>query len=183
MDIPVEGTAFDVGGKNGVRGIPNLRNAKVIQASGAAGFLSGIGGALTQSAKTTSVSALGSTESLNTGGVFKAGLGQGTQSGLGKIADYYLKLAEQYSPVIPLNPGAMVDIVFLKGFPIENEEMMKRYEATVNQARADEKAGQNGQTITLPNIPKIPTADNFMSNANLPSYNQAFNPNVGAEKR
>lgn len=183
LDIPVEGTAFDIGGKNGIRGIPDLKNSKVIQASGAAGFLSGIGSALTQSAKTTSVSALGSTESLNTGGVFKAGLGQGTQSALGKIADYYLKLAEQYSPVIPLNPGAMVDIVFLKGFPIENEEMMKRYEATVNQARADEKAGQNGQTITLPNIPKIPTADNFMSNANLPSYNQAFNPNVGAEKR
>ena len=179
LDIPVEGTAFDVGGKNGVRGIPNLRNAKVIQASGAAGFLSGIGGALTQSAKTTSVSALGSTESLNAGGVFKAGLGQGTQSALAKIADYYLKLAEQYSPIIPLNPGAMVDIVFLKGFPIENEEMMKRYENTVNQARADQNAAQNGQTITLPNIP---TPGNLGAKVNVPSYNEAFNQALGEKK-
>lgn len=169
LDIPVEGTAFDVGGKNGIRGIPDLRNGKVIQASGAAGFISGIGGALSQSTKTTSVSALGATESINGMGVFKAGLGQGTQSALGKIADYYLKLAEQYSPIIPLNPGAMVDIVFLKGFPIEDEEKIKRYEEAVSQSRTETKLANQAQTL------QIPTPPNLGTKTPLPSYNQIFN--------
>lgn len=169
LDIPVEGTAFDVGGKNGIRGIPDLRNGKAIQASGAAGFISGIGGALSQSAKTTSVSALGATESINGMGVFKAGLGQGTQSALAKIADYYLKLAEQYSPIIPLNPGAMVDIVFLKGFPIEDEEKIKRYEEAVSQSRTDNKLASQAQAL------HIPTPPNLGTKTPLPSYNQAFN--------
>lgn len=186
LDIPVEGTAFDVGGKNGIRGIPVLKNGKIIQMSGMSGFLSGIGGALNQASTTTSVSPLGTTQSIDPGKVLQSGLGQGGQTALAKVADYYLKLAEQYSPIIEIRAGAQVDIVFLKGFPIEDEKMMQRYETAVNAARVQSQQAANVQTIQIPtnplmqNIPK-PYGQTQAGNPSLSgitrdlSYNQVFN--------
>ena len=184
LDIPVEGTAFDIGGKNGIRGIPVLKNGKIIQMSGLSGLLSGIGGALNQASTTTSVSPLGTTQSIDPSKVAQAGLGQGAQTALSKVAEYYLKLAEQYSPIIQLNAGAMVDIVFLKGFPIEDEKMMQRYENAVNNARMQSQQAANVQTIQIPTNPlmqNIPKPYGQMQANNTPtitpslSYNQAFN--------
>ncbi|WP_083907023.1 TraB/TrbI/VirB10 family type IV secretion system protein [Fangia hongkongensis] len=122
LDIPVEGTAVDIGGKNGIRGIPVMRNGKIIEMSGLSGFLSGVGGALSQASTTTSVSPLGATQTISGSDVLKAGLGQGAQTALGKIADYYIKLAEQYHPIIQINAGAMVDLVFLGGFHLDPKQ-------------------------------------------------------------
>ena len=184
LDIPVEGTAFDVGGKNGIRGVPVLKNGKIIQMSGLSGLLSGIGGAINQASTTTSVSPLGTTQSIEPSKVAQAGVGQGAQTALAKVAEYYLKLAEQYSPVIQLNAGAMVDIVFLKGFPIEDEKMMQRYENAVNNARVQSQQAANVQTIQIPTNPlmqNVPKPYGQMQANNTPtitpslSYNQAFN--------
>ncbi|MCF6765760.1 TraB/VirB10 family protein [Thiotrichales bacterium 19S3-7] len=174
LDMPVEGTAFDIGGKNGIRGIPVLRNGKIIEMSAASGFLSGIGGAISQSSQTTSTSALGSTTTLTGGDVFKAGLGQGAETALGKIADYYIKLAEQYSPIIQLNAGAEVDIVFLKGFPIEEEKMIKRYTNAVNTQRQGEKAAKTVQSIQVPVNPLAAQIPKPFSQTQSSSYNNSF---------
>jgi conjugal transfer pilus assembly protein TraB len=171
LDMPVEGTAFDVGGKNGIRGIPLLRNGKIIQMSGISGFLSGVGGALNQSSTTTSVSPLGATQSIDPSAVLKSGLGQGTQTALGKIADYYIKLAEQYSPIIQLNAGAMVDIVFLKGFPIEDEKHIERYEKRMQQSRTEASQAQN-----MPSIQNLnPLMQGLPKLVENPVYNKNFN--------
>lgn len=184
LDIPVEGTAFDIGGKNGIRGVPVLKNGKIIQMSGLSGLLSGIGGAINQASTTTSVSPLGTTQSIDPSKVAQAGLGQGAQTALAKVAEYYLKLAEQYSPIIQLNAGAMVDIVFLKGFPIEDEKMMQRYENAVNNARVQSQQAANVQTIQIPTntlMQNVPKPYGQMQANNTPtitpslSYNQAFN--------
>ncbi|MCF6768389.1 TraB/VirB10 family protein [Thiotrichales bacterium 19S11-10] len=178
LDMPVEGTAFDIGGKNGIRGIPVLRNDKILQMAGVSGFLSGIGGAIDQSSQTTSTSALGSTTTLTGGDVFKAGLGQGAETALGKIADYQIKLAEQYSPIIQLKAGAIVDLVFLKGFPIEDEKMINRYSSSVNNARQSEKIQEQVQTIQIPTNPLMNSAPKSMAQSGFSqtmSYNDQFN--------
>lgn len=188
LDMPVEGTAFDVSGKNGIRGIPVMRNGKIIQMSGLSGFLSGVGSAVSQSSQTVSTSALGSTTTLNGGDVFKAGLGKGAETALSKIADYYIKLAEQYSPIIQLRAGAMVDIVFLKGFPIEDEKMIARYEKATNDARLQAQQSKNMQTIQIPTNPlmnKLPTpisqggntSSQSMTNSQMPQYQTSLDYN------
>ena len=186
LDIPVEGTAFDVGGKNGIRGIPVLKNDKIIQMSGLSGLLSGIGGAVNQASTTTSVSPLGAIQSIDPGKVVQSGLGQGGQTALAKMAEHYLKLAGQYSPIIEIRAGARVDIVFLKGFPIEDEKMMQRYETAVNAARVQSQQAANTQTIQIPTNPLMQTVPKpyGQTQAGSPSfngitpglsYNQVFN--------
>jgi len=119
LDISVEGTAFDVGGKAGIRGIPVLKNGKIVQMAGTSGLFSGLGDAAKSYAETQSVSALGSTTTLNPAKVPLYGAGSGLNTAFAKVSDYYIKLADQYHPIVELRPGAVVDLLFLKGFSLD----------------------------------------------------------------
>ena len=46
---------------------------------------------------------------------WKAGLGQGLSGGMDRLVAYYLKLADKVMPVLEMNPGQRVDIVFSQG--------------------------------------------------------------------
>ena len=119
LDISVEGTAYDVGGNAGIRGIPVLKNGKIVQMAGTSGLFSGLGDAAKSYAETQSVSALGSTTTLNPAKVPLYGAGSGLNTAFSKISDYYIKLADQYHPIVELKPGAVVDLLFLKGFSLD----------------------------------------------------------------
>ena len=119
LDIPVEGTAIDNGGKNGIRGIPVMRNGKVMMLSGLSGMLSGIGSTVAQASQTTSVSPLGATISTTGTDAIKSGFGQGMDNAFSKISQYYIDLANQYHPIVQVNAGSVVDLVFLGGFSLD----------------------------------------------------------------
>jgi len=136
LDIPVQGTAFDIGGKNGIHGIPILKNGKIIQMAGLSGILGGLGESAKQFASTQSVSPLGTTTSIDSSKIMPYALGSGTSSAMSKISDLYIKLAEQEQPVIELNAGAIVDLVFLKGFPITDEDKIQQYQSSVDDKRS-----------------------------------------------
>lgn len=153
LEVPVEGTAFDVGGKNGIRGIPVMRNDKVIANAGLSGMLSGLGNSAQQYSQTQSVSPLGQTTSIKAAKILPNALGAGASTAFGEISKYYIELAKQYSPVIQLNAGAVIDVVFLKGFPLEDEAAIEAYEARLESARAEEKEEAKGNTLQLPKIP------------------------------
>lgn len=127
LDIPVQGTAFNFG-RNGIRGTPVMRNGKIMQMAGISGLFTGLG----QTAKNAS-----STQITGTSGVVTSidpnqallNMGGSALEEVGsKMADYYIKLAEQYHPIIELNPGAVVNLVFLKGFPLDADKLAE-YEA------------------------------------------------------
>ena len=139
LDIPVEGTAFDHSGKTGIRGTTLLRNGKLIRMSGISGLFSGLGEAAKAYTQTQSVSSLGTTSSIDPSKVPLYATGSGMSTAMGKISEYYIKLAEQYQPVIELNAGAIVDLVFLKGFPIEDHEKISQYTQGVFNQRDDKK--------------------------------------------
>lgn len=107
------GTAYGIGGKEGLRGDPVMRNGKLLMYAGLSGFASGIGSAIQQSNQTQSISPLGVTTTTSPGKIFESGAAGGAQTALGKLADYYIKRADQYHPVIQLNAGSLVDVVFL----------------------------------------------------------------------
>ena len=122
LDIPVEGTAIDSGGKNGIRGIPVMRNGKVMMMSGLSGMLSGIGSTIAQASQTTSISPLGATVSATGADALKAGAGQGLNTAFAKISQFYIDLANQYHPAIQLNAGSQVDLIFLGGFSLDSNQ-------------------------------------------------------------
>ena len=160
LELPVEGTAFDIGGKNGLRGSPVMRNDKVIVNVGLSGVLAGLGSSAQQYSQTQSVSPLGQTTSIDAAKILPNALGSGASTAFGEISKYYIELAKQYSPIIQLNPGAMVDVVFLKGFPLQNEEAITAYESQLEKSRADKEEAKEGNTLHLPNLGNNPKADN-----------------------
>jgi conjugal transfer pilus assembly protein TraB len=122
IDVAVKGTVFGPSGHNGVRGRQVSRNRPLLYNAGMSGLVSGIGGGLSKTFSTISQSPLGSTQTVQGSDVFKNGLAQGAQSAMGKLSDYYIKQAEQYHPIIELNAGTPVDVVFLKGVKLDEDD-------------------------------------------------------------
>jgi conjugal transfer pilus assembly protein TraB len=118
LDVPIEGTINDMGGSDGIRGHVIMRNNKLIWNAGISGMLSGVGSAMQQSLTTQSVSPLGVTNAIQPTKVLQYGAFGGANSALGKLADYYIKLADMYHPIVQIHAGSQVNIVFLKGFSL-----------------------------------------------------------------
>ena len=54
--------------------------------------------------------------------IFAGGIGSGVGTSSEKLSDYFITKAEQYQPVISIDEGITVDVVFQEGFSLEVEE-------------------------------------------------------------
>ncbi len=117
--IETEVAGFIAGsGKTGVRGPVVSREGALVQKAFLAGLVSGAGQGAAQAFQPQAVVTGGGTAAVaNTGlaDIGRAGLGAGAASAGGKVADYLIRRAEQYQPVIQLRSGTRVSVVFLEG--------------------------------------------------------------------
>ena len=117
--IETEVAGFIAGsGKTGVRGPVVSREGALVQKAFLAGLVSGAGQGAAQAFQPQAVATGGSTAAVaNTGlaDIGRAGLGAGAASAGQKVADYLIRRAEQYQPVIQLRSGTRVSVVFLEG--------------------------------------------------------------------
>jgi len=150
IDLPVKGTVFNFG-RNGIRGTTILKNGKIVQMAGIAGILTGIGETGKSLSSTTSTSALGSSSSVDASNAGLNLLGNATSSVGSKLADYYIKLAELYHPIVELNPGNVVNIVFLSGFPLDALGI-EEYEEEIAQEN-EQKSSSNQILDVITNNP------------------------------
>ena len=122
IEFSVEGTVFGPEGKNGVRGVPLWREGALLKRAFIAGSLSGFSQGIASQYTTTALSPTGAVTSVNNADIFKFGAAQGVSNAMDKIADYNIRRADQYHPVIQLSAGTIVDIVFLKGFYLDGQK-------------------------------------------------------------
>ena len=114
-------------GKAGVRGPVISREGQFTSRALVAGALNGLGQGLSknvqaaQSGVTTSITGAGalSAQELTPGQIATGSLGTGVSQAASMLADYYIKRAEQYQPVIEMPTGIQVELVFLSGFQIK----------------------------------------------------------------
>ena len=105
-------------GKTGVRGPVVSREGALVEKAFLAGLVSGLGegvsGAFSPQAVATGA---GTAAVANTGlgDIGRAGLGAGARTAGSKVADYLIRRAEQYQPVIQLQAGTRVTVVFIEG--------------------------------------------------------------------
>lgn len=155
LDVAIKGTAFNFG-RNGIRGTTLLKNGEIVQMAGIAGILTGIGETGQTLSQTTSTSALGTTSSLNSQDAALNLLGNATSSVGEKLSDYYIGLAELYHPIVEINPGAVINIVFLEGFPLD-PLMAEEYER--NQLAEQSMSSQSNRILdVITNTPLNPLA-------------------------
>ena len=84
-----------------------------------AGVVSGIGQGLATSSTEYSTSAFGTVATTSGTDAYRAGLGTGIGKALDRLAQYYIKLAENTFPVIEVDAGREVDVVITKGVRID----------------------------------------------------------------
>jgi len=113
-------------GKAGVRGFVVERAGGLTARAAVAGTLQGLGTTLSQNLNRSvgGINAvpgaggiLGS-EKLSGSELARGAVGGGVSNAASMLAEYYIKRAEQYQPVIEMPTGIAVEIVFLSGFQV-----------------------------------------------------------------
>ena len=161
VEQPVEGTIFGMDAKNGVRGNPVWRESALLGRAAVAGTLSGIGNGISQGYTTNSISPLGSTQTVPGADIFKYGAAQGASSAMAKRAEYNIRRAEQYHPVIQVTAGQPVDVVFLKGFYLDGRKHEEVEQETTQQSElfpssnASQAAVSNSLTLSDKDMAKL----------------------------
>lgn len=122
VDKQITGWAF-FGGKVGIKGIPLMRDNKIVAWAGISGALSGVAEAAQYAQSVQNFGAYGGATSVvpsNNIGPFAAY--GGASKAAQQLSEYYIKRAEQYHPVIQVGAGNIVNIVFKDGFYFDDEE-------------------------------------------------------------
>lgn len=140
IDKNVTGWAF-FGGKVGVKGIPLMRDNKVMQWAGISGAMSGIASAAQYAQSVQNISPLGAATTVPSGNVAPYAAYGGASKAAEVLSSYYVKRAEQYHPVIQVGSGNLVTIVFKDGFYLEPDEaqVSKRHRGHTLESSQDDE--------------------------------------------
>ena len=120
--VETEVAGFVAGsGKTGVRGPVVSREGALVEKAFLAGMVSGVGQGIAQAFQPQAVATGTGAAVANTSlsDIGRAGLGAGASSAGSKVADYMIRRAEQYQPVVQLQAGTKVTLVFLEGARID----------------------------------------------------------------
>ena len=115
IDQPVKGFVVGSDGKIGLRGRVVSKMGAILARAALAGFLTGFGNAIQTSSATMYSSTLGTTSTINSGEIAKSAIGGGISAATKKLADFYMKLADQTLPVIEVGATRRVTVVISKG--------------------------------------------------------------------
>ena len=126
IDQKVKGFVVDDDGKIGLRGIVVSKMGSVLARSMIAGFFGGIGQAVQASSTTTSISALGTTQTIQPSELLKAGVGGGIAQGASELQKFYLELARQSLPVVEVGATKNVTLVISEGVDLEIRDFCNR---------------------------------------------------------
>ncbi|WP_068635447.1 TrbI/VirB10 family protein [Thauera butanivorans] len=119
LEVKIQGSVYGEDGKVGMRGRLVTKQGQMLANALLAGVVSGIGQGLATSSTEYSTSALGTVASATGAEAYRAGLGTGVGKALDRLAQYYIKLAENTFPVIEVDAGREIDVVITKGVRID----------------------------------------------------------------
>ena len=125
LEVKIQGSVYGEDGKVGMRGRLVTKQGQMLANALMAGVISGIGQGISTANTTYSTSALGSVATTSGSDAYKAGLGSGVGKALDRLAQYYIKLAEQTFPIIEIDSGREIDVVLTKGVRIDGGNSAK----------------------------------------------------------
>jgi len=119
LEVRIQGSVYGEDGKVGMRGRLVTKQGQMLANALLAGIASGIGQGLATSSTSYSTSALGTIATTSGADAYRAGIGNGVGRALDRLAQYYIKLAEQTFPVVEIDAGREIDVVITKGVRID----------------------------------------------------------------
>lgn len=122
IDQKIKGFVVDSDGKIGLRGHVVAKFGSKIAMSMLAGLFGGAGDALRTSATTTSISALGSTQVIDTDDLVRASIGGSLSQAAKDLQKFYLDLGKQSLPVVEVGAMKNITVVISEGVALEVRE-------------------------------------------------------------
>ena len=126
IDTPFKGAVYGEDGKVGLRGRVVTKQGSLIARTLIAGFLQGVSEAFKQSNTIVSVNPNGATQTINPDKALQTGVYSGMSSAMEKLANFYLKMADQIAPVIEISAGRRVDVIATDMIKLKPIEFMKK---------------------------------------------------------
>lgn len=148
IDFPVKGYIVGEDGKTGMKGKLITKQGQILANALLSGIGSGMGQAFMQNSYMQSMSplnAMGQMSVMAPGQTLQAGIGAGFGNALNTLSQYYITLANKLFPVIEVDSGRTVDVVFTKGFSMDNNDTSNGPENTYTDLwrRGREAAGKS----------------------------------------
>jgi conjugal transfer pilus assembly protein TraB len=132
--VETEVTAYVSGedGREGLRGVVVDRSGQIITRAAFASFLQGVGDGIQGALNNQTIQKLAeanrpSKTILDVDMLRSSGM-QGGTTALNKLAEYYIKRAEQLQPAIQVAAGRVVDIIFTKTVKIGEKDLKKKFD-------------------------------------------------------
>ena len=119
LEVKIQGSVYGEDGKVGLRGRLVTKQGQMLANALLAGVVGGIGQGMATASADYSTSAFGTVSNLSGSDAYRAGLGTGVGRALDRLAQYYIKLAENTFPVIEIDAGREIDVVITKGVRID----------------------------------------------------------------
>lgn len=123
IDFPVKGYIVGEDGKTGMKGKLITKQGQILANALLSGIGSGMGQAFMQNSYMQSMSplnAMGQMSVMAPGQTLQAGIGAGFGNALNTLSQYYISLANKLFPVVEIDSGRVVDVVFTKGFSMSS---------------------------------------------------------------
>lgn len=117
----VEGNLIDSDGKNGIRGQLVDRQGAKLARSLLAGFAQGMASAFGTAQGVVTNSVFGATQTIAGGDAMASAGYKGANTAANQLAQFYLKQAEATMPVIAVDAGRRVSVLFTKSKPLKFE--------------------------------------------------------------
>ena len=122
VERDVSGYVTGENGMEGMQGRVVSKQGAIIARAFLAEFASGIGSAFESSTKVQTVTGAGVIESIDPSQTLQAGLAGGLKESFTRLGEFYMDLAEQMVPVIEINAGRDIDVVFIKSVDLDQSE-------------------------------------------------------------
>ncbi|EAK0471803.1 conjugal transfer protein TraB [Campylobacter upsaliensis] len=139
IDMVMKGAATGEDGKLGLRGEVVTKQGALLARTLIAGFLQGVGESFANKNQIVTQNGFGGTTTtngtMNAGESLQAGAFEGLSKSAKKLADFYLKMADQVTPVIEISAGREVNIITTATLELK----------TLEEQDKDEKKSQNNQ--------------------------------------
>jgi len=123
IEIPVKGYVTTLG-KAGIRGEIVSREGDLVLKSFLSGAISGFGSGISEYSKPGTIISGGNlfSEKGSIKDITMGGFSQGIRMSSDTLSGYFIKKAEQYQPVIGVEGGIDVNVVFQEGFSLRDSD-------------------------------------------------------------
>ena len=156
IELNVDGFVTGEDGANGLRGIVVDRTGPAMRSAFVGGFLSGIGNFFGQQQTSVptmiSPGGVASVNPLSAQHMLQGGAGKGVGNAMEKLSEFYIKRAEQLQPVLEVEPGRLVHVVFKKGFDMNQTVYRQSLMNVRDGGRRDVASNAGSETNNEPHL-------------------------------